>query len=55
MEEMNDYSRRMEKRIDDLRLKWAGTDFEIVLERLEMQESWKNDQSEVKEALGKVP
>ena len=34
-------------------MKWAGSEYEIVLEKLEMLESWKNEveESEVKEAI----
>ena len=43
----------MESKIDKLRMKWAGSEYEIVLEKLEMLESWKNEveESEVKEAI----
>ena len=36
-----------------MRSKWAGTDYEIVLEKLEMLESWNNSdvEPEVKEAI----
>jgi hypothetical protein len=40
-EEVLDYSQRMEKKIDKLRMKWAGSDYAIVLEKLEMMESGK--------------
>ena len=40
-------------RLDELRMKWAGTDYEIVLEKLEMLESWNKSEMEpeVKEAI----
>ena len=43
----------MEKKIDKLRMKWAGSDYEIVFEKLEMMESWKEEKDEdgVKESL----
>ena len=44
---------RLEKRLDELSMKWAGTDYEIVLEKLEMLESWNKSEVEpaVKEAI----
>ena len=47
------YSRRMESKQDELRMKWAGSDYEIVCERLEGMIDWKEEESgiEVKEAL----
>ena len=32
--------------IDKLRMKWAGSEYEIVLEKLEMLDSWKNEVEE---------
>ena len=50
-EEEND-SNRLESKIDKLRMKWAGTGYEIVLEKLEMLESWKSTGDiEIKEGL----
>ena len=48
------YSERMESKMDKLRMKWAGSDMEIVVEKIEMLESWKNDKEDksgVKESL----
>ena len=44
---------RMESKLDELRMKWAGSNYEVVLEKLEMMESWKNSEgdSSVKVAL----
>ena len=47
-----EHSSRLEKRIDDLRMKWAGTGYEIVLEKLEMLDSWKNSEdNDIKSGL----
>ena len=50
--EEND-TNRMEIKLDELRMKWAGSSYEIVLEKLDMLEIWKNPEVEtnVKEAL----
>ena len=37
---------RMEKKLDELRIKWAGINYEIVWEKLEMLDSWKNSEGE---------
>ena len=39
-----DYSNRLESKIEKLRMKWAGSEYEIVLEKLEMLESWKTEE-----------
>ena len=39
-----EYSRRLESKIEKLRMKWAGSEYEIVLEKLEMLESWKTEE-----------
>ena len=36
----------MEIKTDNLRMKWAGGDLEIVLERMEMLESWQGEGNE---------
>ena len=46
--------RRLEDKLDELRMKWAGGNYEIIIDRLEMQEGWKNeveDKDGIKEAL----
>ena len=46
------YSRRMEMKHDKLRMKWAGTDYEIVVEKLEGMASWMDERNqEIKESL----
>ena len=44
---------RMESKLDELRMKWAGSNYEVVLEKLEMMESWRKSEvdSRVKLAL----
>ena len=32
--------------LDELRMKWAGTSYDIVLEKLEMLDSWKGSEGE---------
>ena len=52
--ENSDYSGRLETKMDQLRIKWAGSSYEIILEKLEMLESWKDleeDDEGVKEAM----
>ena len=39
--EEDNYSRGMEMKQDKLRMKWAGTDYEIVLEKVKVMASWK--------------
>ena len=39
-----EYSNRLESKIEKLRMKWAGSEYEIVLEKLEMLESWKTEE-----------
>ena len=34
-------AKRLEMRLDELRMKWAGTDYEIVLEKVKVMASWK--------------
>ena len=36
--------------MDQLRMKWAGSNYEIIVEKLEMLESW-NDQEEDSEGV----
>ena len=52
-EEGLNYTQRMEKKMDQLRMRWAGSDYEILLEKLEMLESWQEERDEdgVKESL----
>ena len=33
----------MENKIEKLRMKWVGREYEIVLEKLEMPESWRTE------------
>ena len=37
----------LEEILDELRMKWAGTSYEIVLEKLEMLDSWKESEGEL--------
>ena len=47
-----EYSRRMETKHDKLRMKWAGTDYEIVTEKLEGMANWMEEENqEIKESL----
>ena len=39
-----EYSSRVENKIEKLRMKWAVGEYEIVLEKLEMLESWKTEE-----------
>ena len=39
-----EYTNRVESKIEKLRMKWAGSEYEIVLEKLEMLESWKTEE-----------
>ena len=43
----------LEEILDELRMKWAGTSYEIVLEKLEMLDSWKGSEgeSDIKNAI----
>ena len=43
----------LESKIDKLRMQWAVSEYQIVLEKLEMLDSWKNEveETEVKEAI----
>ena len=43
----------MESKTDKLRMRWAGSEYEIILEKLEMLESWQtdNDDGGVKEEI----
>ena len=53
-EDDKNYSERLETKMDQLRMKWAGTGYEIILEKLEMMESWKegmDNDMEIKEAV----
>jgi hypothetical protein len=38
-EEGQDYTQRMEVKMDKLRMRWAGSDYEILLEKIEMLKS----------------
>ena len=42
-EEVEDGTSKVEDKLDNLRMKWAGSNYEIVLEKIEMKESWKTD------------
>ena len=45
-------AKRLESKMEKLRLKWAGGDYEVILDKLEMLEGWKaTGGDEVKEAL----
>ena len=41
--EEREYSQRVENKIEKLRMKWVGREYEIVLEKLEMPESWRTE------------
>ena len=40
MDDDTNYSDRLETKLDQLRMKWAKTGYEIIIEKLEMLESW---------------
>ena len=51
-EDENDGTTKFESKLDNLRMKWAGSNYEIVLEKIEMMESWKTGKDvDVKNAL----
>ena len=54
LDDDTNYSDRLETKLDQLRMKWAGTGYEIIIEKLEMLESWQGDLeegNEVKESI----
>ena len=51
-DEQQEYSGRMETKLDKLRMKWSGTNYEIIAEKLEGMENWKKDDNrDIKEAI----
>ena len=52
--DIKNYSARLETKLEQLRMRWAGSNYEIIMDKLEMLESWKEDTEDsegVKEAL----
>ena len=48
----SNYPARLETQLDQLRMKWTGSSYEIILEKLEMLKSWQEEgNEEVKEAI----
>ena len=48
----SNYPARLETQMDQLRMKWTGSSYEIILEKLEMLKSWQEEgNEEVKEAI----
>ena len=48
------YPARLETKLEQLRMRWAGSNYEIIIDKMEMLESWKDDKEDkegVKEAL----
>ena len=35
------YSARLETKLEQLRMRWAGSNYEIIIDKMEMLESWK--------------
>ena len=51
-DDQSEYSRRMENKMDKLRMKWSGTNYEIVMEKLDGMQEWQeNEHREVKDAI----